>query len=44
MMGPLSVAQYLEPGKLAFDLIIMDEASQLRPEDAVGALARGRRR
>lgn len=42
MMGPLSVAQYLEPGKLSFDLIIMDEASQLRPEDAVGALARGK--
>lgn len=42
MMGPLSVAQYLAPGTLSFDLIIMDEASQLRPEDAVGALARGK--
>jgi very-short-patch-repair endonuclease len=41
MMGPMSVAQYLQPGALRFDLIIMDEASQLRPEDAVGALARG---
>lgn len=41
MMGPLSVAQYLEPGKLHFDMIIMDEASQLRPEEAIGALARG---
>jgi len=41
MMGPLSVAQYLVPGELAFDLIVMDEASQLKPEDAVGALARG---
>jgi very-short-patch-repair endonuclease len=41
MMGPMSVAQYLQPGSLKFDLIIMDEASQLRPEDAVGALARG---
>ncbi len=41
MMGPLSVAQYIEPGKLKFDLVIMDEASQMRPEDAIGALARG---
>lgn len=40
MMGPLSVAQYLEPGRLEFDLIVMDEASQLRPEDALGAIAR----
>lgn len=41
MMGPLSVAQYLEQGYLKFDLIVMDEASQLRPEDALGAIARG---
>lgn len=42
MMGPLSVAQYLEQGAIDFDLIVMDEASQLRPEDALGAVARGR--
>jgi very-short-patch-repair endonuclease len=41
MMGPLSVAQYLAPGHLKFDLVVMDEASQLKPEDAIGALARG---
>jgi very-short-patch-repair endonuclease len=41
MMSPMSVAQYLEPGKVTFDLIIMDEASQIRPEDALGAIARG---
>ncbi len=41
MMGPLSVAQYLEPGKMSFDVVIMDEASQMRPEDALGAIARG---
>jgi very-short-patch-repair endonuclease len=41
MMGPLSVAQYLAPGQLKFDLVVMDEASQLRPEDSIGALARG---
>lgn len=42
MMGPLSVAQYLEQGVLRFDLVVMDEASQLRPEEAIGAIARGR--
>ena len=41
MMGPLSVAQYIEPGRLTFDLVVMDEASQLKPEDALGAVARG---
>jgi very-short-patch-repair endonuclease len=41
MMGPMSVAQYLIPGKFHFDRVVMDEASQLKPEDAVGALARG---
>jgi very-short-patch-repair endonuclease len=41
MMGPQSVAKYLAPGVLKFDLIVMDEASQIRPEDAIGALARG---
>jgi very-short-patch-repair endonuclease len=41
MMGPLSVAQYLAPERLRFDLVVMDEASQLKPEEAVGALARG---
>ena len=42
MMGPLSVAQYLPPGEIEFDLVVMDEASQLKPEDAMGAIARGR--
>lgn len=41
MMGPLSVAQYLEQGAVAFDVVVMDEASQLKPEDALGAVARG---
>jgi very-short-patch-repair endonuclease len=40
MMSPLSVAQYLEPGKHRFDMLIIDEASQMRPEDALGALIR----
>lgn len=42
MMGPLSAAQYLEPGALTFDLLVMDEASQIRPEDALGAVARAK--
>ncbi len=41
MMGPMSVAQYLAPGRLTFDLVVMDEASQIKPQDALGAIARG---
>jgi very-short-patch-repair endonuclease len=41
MMGPQSVAKYLPPNVLKFDLVVMDEASQIRPEDAIGAMARG---
>lgn len=41
MMGPMSAAHYLEPGKLQFDLVVMDEASQVKPEDALGVIARG---
>jgi very-short-patch-repair endonuclease len=40
MMSPMSVAQFLEPGRLEFDLLLMDEASQIRPEEALGAIAR----
>ena len=40
-MGPQAVAQYLTPGAISFDLVIMDEASQLKPEEAIGAIARG---
>lgn len=43
MMGPMSVAQYLEPGSLDFDIVIMDEASQIKPEDALGTIARAKR-
>lgn len=42
MMSPLAVAQYLSHGKIKFDLCIIDEASQMRPEDSLGALARSR--
>lgn len=40
LMSPLSVSQFLPPGILTFDLLIIDEASQVRPEDALGAIAR----
>ena len=43
LMSPLSVSQFLPPGKIEFDLVVMDEASQIRPEDALGSIARGRR-
>jgi len=42
MMSPLSVAQFLEPGAVTFDLLVIDEASQVRPVDSLGAIARAR--
>lgn len=42
LMSPISVAQYLPPGALTFDLLVIDEASQVRPEDALGAIARAK--
>ncbi|MBL8693165.1 MAG: DUF3320 domain-containing protein [Planctomycetes bacterium] len=41
LMSPISVAQYLPPGAISFDLVIFDEASQIPTWDAVGAIARG---
>lgn len=47
MMSPLAVSQYLPRGvtdsdTLVFDAVIFDEASQIFPEDAIPAIARGR--
>ncbi len=42
MMSPISIAQYLHPTSFNFDIVLFDEASQVRPEDALGALLRGR--
>lgn len=42
LMSPISVAQFLPPGSVEFDLLVIDEASQVRPEDALGAIARAR--
>ncbi len=41
MMSPLSVATYLKPGSVKFALVVFDEASQVKPVDALGALFRG---
>lgn len=40
LMSPISVAQFLPPAAISFDLLVIDEASQVRPEDALGAIAR----
>lgn len=40
MMSPLAVAQYVPLDSIKFDLCIIDEASQMPPESALGALLR----
>ncbi len=40
LMSPISVAQFLPPGAVEFDLLVIDEASQVRPEDALGLVGR----
>ena len=42
MMSPLSVSLFLEAQSYDFDLVIFDEASQVRTEDAIGAIMRGK--
>ncbi len=42
MMSPLSIANFLSPGSVEFDLVIFDEASQVRPVDALGAILRAK--
>lgn len=41
MMSPTSIAQFIRPGSLKFDLLIVDEASQMRPEFSVSCILRG---
>lgn len=41
MMSPLAVAQYLH-GRFSFDLVVIDEASQMTPENALGAIMRAK--
>ncbi len=40
MMSPLSIAQFLPAGAIEFDIVVMDEASQIKPEDALGTIIR----
>ena len=40
IMSPLAVAQFIPKGSIHFDICVIDEASQMPPEDAVGALYR----
>jgi len=42
MMSPMSIAQYLKPGVVQFDVVIFDEASQVKAIDAFGAILRGK--
>ena len=42
LMSPLSVAQFLKRGGLEFDMLLIDEASQVRPADAMGAVLRAK--
>ncbi len=41
LMSPISVSQFL-PADAKFDVVLFDEASQLVPEDAIGAIYRGK--
>jgi len=41
MMSPLSVSLFLSSNCYHFDIVIFDEASQVRTEDAIGAIIRG---
>ena len=42
MMSPLSIAKYIPPGSVSFDMVVFDEASQVRPVEAMGAILRGK--
>lgn len=41
MMSPLSVSTFFSQREMRFDVVIFDEASQVRPHDAVCAIYRG---
>jgi len=42
MMSPLSVAYFLDAEAYQFDMVIFDEASQIFPQDAIGAIFRAK--
>ncbi len=39
-MSPLSVSTFLAPDSVHFDVVVFDEASQIFPQDAIGAIYR----
>ena len=42
LMSPLSVSTFLAPGSVDFDIVVFDEASQIFPQDAIGAIYRAK--
>lgn len=42
MMSPLSVSQLIDQKAIDFDIVIFDEASQIRTEDAICSIYRGK--
>ena len=42
LVSPDSAARFLEPGAIEFDLVVFDEASQIRVAEAIGAMGRGK--
>ena len=42
LMSPLSVSTFLDSEIISFDTIVFDEASQIFPQDAIGAIYRGK--
>ena len=42
LMSPLSVGTFLSGSEISFDAVVFDEASQIFPQDAIGAVYRGK--
>lgn len=42
LMSPLSVSTFLSDNGITFDTVVFDEASQIFPQDAIGAIYRGK--
>lgn len=42
LMSPLSVSTFLSDNSITFDTVVFDEASQIFPQDAIGAIYRGK--
>jgi hypothetical protein len=42
LVSPGSAANFLAPGSTRFDLVVFDEASQIRVAEAIGAMGRGK--